>query len=107
MKGQPFNAINQNDFQFYRPVSLLPVAGMITEHVVTKQIVTYFEDNKLLGSFQFGFRRSKSTVSELLTLFSELLEAKENKKEVALVMYDLSAAFDTISHEILCEKFMA
>lgn len=53
----------KNDFQFYRPVSLLPVAGMITEHVVTKQIVTYFEENKLLGSFQFGFRRSKSTIS--------------------------------------------
>ena len=97
----------RNDFQFYRPVSLLPVAGMITEHVVTKQIVTYFEENKLLGSFQFGFRKSKSTVSELLTLFAELQEAKENKKEVALVMYDLSAAFDTISHDILCEKFVA
>ena len=88
----------KNDFQFYRPVSLLPVAGMITEHVVTKQIVQYFEENKLLGSFQFGFRQSKSTISELLTLFSDLLEAKENKKEVTLVMYDLSASFDTISH---------
>ena len=42
-----------------------------------------------------------------MTLFMDLLEAKEKKKEVALVMYDLSAAFDTISHEILCEKFVA
>ena len=75
-----------NDFQFYRPVSLLPVAGMITEHVATKQIVTYFEEKKLLGSFQFGFRRAKSTISELLTLFTDLLEAKEKKKEVALVI---------------------
>ena len=48
----------KSEFQFYRPVSLLPVAGMITEHVVTKQIVTYFEESKLLGSFQFGFRQS-------------------------------------------------
>ena len=53
----------------YRPVSLLAVAGMILEKVVALQIEEYFEKNNLLGKFQFGFRRNKSTISELLTLF--------------------------------------
>ena len=64
----------------------------------------FFERNELLGKFQFGFRRNKSTISELLTLFDTLLEAKEEKKEILILLYDLSAAFDTVSHHILLEK---
>lgn len=44
-------------------------------------------------------------MSELLSLFDELIDAKMNKKEeVILVMYDLSAAFDTVSPEVLLDK---
>ena len=88
----------------YRPVSLLAVTGMILEKVVALQIEEYFEKNNLLGTFQFGFRRNRSTISELLTLFDTILEAKEMKKEILVILYDLSAAFDTVSHQILVEK---
>ena len=91
----------------YRPLSLLCVAGMILERVVAIQIEDYFESNNLLGPFQFGFRKYKSTISELLTLFDSLLEGKENRKEIMVILYDLSAAFDTVSHDILLEKLKA
>ena len=68
------------------------------------QIEHYFESNGLLGTFQFGFRKNKSTVSEMLTLFDTLQEAKESQKEILLLLYDLSAAFDCISHEMLIAK---
>ena len=58
----------------------------------------------MLGAFQFGFRKNKSTISELLTLFNTILEAKEKRKEILVLLYDLSAAFDTVSHEILLKK---
>ena len=58
----------------------------------------------MFGDFQFGFRKNKSTTSELLTLFDNLMEAKEDKQEVALVLYDLSAAFDTVDPKILLDK---
>ena len=90
----------------YRPVALLSVAGMILERVIAIQIEEYFEKNKFLRPFQFGFRKHKSTVSELLTLFDMLLEAKEDKKEIGLVLYDLSSAFDTIDPDILCQKLL-
>ena len=80
----------------YRPVSLLSVAGMVLEKVVAVQIEDFFEENKLFGSFQFGFRKNKSTVSEMLTVFDTLLEAKEMKKDILLLMYDLSSAFDCV-----------
>ena len=77
-----------------RPVSMLAVFGMILEKVVALQIEEFFESNGLLGKFQFGFRKYKSTISELLTLFDTLLEAKEMGKEILIILYDLSAAFD-------------
>ena len=88
----------------YRPVALLCVAGMVLEKIVADQIESYFESNKLLGQFQFGFRRNKSTVSELLTLFETLMEAKENNKLILQILYDLSAAFDTVEPRVIIEK---
>ena len=77
---------------------------MILEKIIADQIEEHFESNNLLGSYQFGFRRKKSTVSELLQLFDCILEAKDNRREIILLMYDLSAAFDTVSHENLINK---
>ena len=88
----------------YRPVSLLSVTGMVLEKVVAVQIEDFFEESKLFGSFQFGFRKNKSTVSEMLTVFDTLLEAKEMKKDILLLMYDLSSAFHCVSHEFLLGK---
>ena len=88
----------------FRPVSLLPVSGMILEKVVAMQIEEHFEKNGLLGSFQFGFRKNKSTTLELLTIFDTILEAKEKKKEILVLLYDLSSAFDTVCHQILLQK---
>ena len=88
----------------FRPVALLSVAGMLLEKVVALQIEQYFEENKLFPDFQFGFRKNKNTTSELLTLFDTIFEAKEMKKEILMIMYDLSSAFDTVSHEILLEN---
>merc|ERR1711884_464458 len=77
---------------------------MVLEKVIANQIEEFFESNNLLGSYQFGFRKKKSTVSELLQLFDSILEAKDNRREIILLMYDLSAAFDTVSHRTLLDK---
>ena len=52
----------------YRPVSLLPVAGMILEKMVAIQMEEYFEKNNLLGEFQFGFRQHRNTTLNVTTL---------------------------------------
>ena len=35
---------------------------MVLERVVAKQIEEYFETNNLLETFQFGFRKNKSSI---------------------------------------------
>jgi len=64
----------------------------------------YLEEIEILQDFQFGFRRGKSCISELLTLFNKLMKDKEQGKEISLLLFDLSAAFDTVSHEQLISK---
>ena len=88
----------------YRPVALLCVAGMVLEKIVADQIERFFESNNLLGTFQFGFRKNRSTVSELLTLFETLQEAREQNKMILQILYDLSAAFDTVEPRVIIEK---
>ena len=61
----------------FRPVALLCVAGMVLEKIVADQIEEFFERNNLFSEYQFGFRRDKPTISELLTLFETIQEAKE------------------------------
>ena len=40
----------------------------------------------------------------MLTLFDSLLEAKQERIEIALLLFDLSSIFDTIDNELLCKK---
>ena len=51
-----------------------------------------------------NFRQNRSTISELLTLFETIQEAKEEDMKVALILYDLSAAFDSVEPEVIIEK---
>ena len=97
-KGDPTERSN------YRPVALLCVAGMVLEKIIGQQVEEFFETNQLFGTFQFGFRKQKSTVSELISLFDQVMEAKDQGKEIALLLYDLSAAFDTVKGSLLIDK---
>ena len=77
---------------------------MVLERCIGIQMEDYFEEKGILQEFQFGFRRNKSCISELLTLFDKLLKAKEQGKEISLLLFDLSAAFDTVDISILIKK---
>ena len=58
-------------------------------------------EHSLLEPAQSAYRRNHSTESALLPVRSDVLQAIDGKKCVMLVLLDLSAAFDTIDHEIL------
>ena len=57
-----------------------------------------------LCPFQSAYREFHSTETALLRIYNDLL-LSINKQEVsALVLLDLSAAFDTIDHQILLDR---
>jgi len=60
----------------------------------------------LLGStnfseFQSAYQKGHSTESALLEILDGVYTAADNKEVTMLIGLDLSAAFDTVNHEIL------
>ena len=88
----------------YRPVSLLPVISKVLERVIFDQMINYLEANHLLHPSHHGFRSKHSTVTALIEMYDQWIEAFEKDEVSAAVMLDLSAAFDVVDHDILIQK---
>ena len=87
-----------------RPISLPPIASKVCERIVLDQVNSYLTENKLLTSHQRGNKKSHSTETLNILVTDNILEAMNDKKITALVLLDLSKAFDSINHEKLLEK---
>ena len=59
------------------------------------------EGNAPLPNLQSGFRRFRSTETTLFKVQSDILMSMDRQEITLLVLLDLSAAFDTIDHQIL------
>ena len=71
------------------------------EKVVANQFTNHLKDNNLLEDFQSAYKQFHSTETALLRVSNDILRSIDNKQCVALTLLDLSAAFDTIDHNIL------
>ena len=86
----------------YRPVSNLSFISKITERVVNNQFQCHIQKNSLLPDYQSSYRTNYSTETTLLRLTDDIWQSMEQGQVTAMVALDLSAAFDTVNHEILC-----
>ncbi len=93
--------LNTSLLENYRPVSLLPFIAKTLERVVFNQVSLFLSQNNKLDAKQSGFRSGHSTETALLSVTEALRIAKANSKSSVLILLDLSAAFDTVNHQIL------
>ena len=88
----------------YRPVSNLSFVSKLLEKVVSKRLNTHKVANNLYEPYQSAYRAGHSTETAVLRVQSDILSEIDNGKCVFLVLLDLSAAFDTVSHHILLKR---
>ena len=95
---EPANPLN------YRPIANVSFLSKIIEKIVASQLIGHLERNNLLPSCQSGFRKFHSTETLLLRLLSDIYGAIDRTELTLLALFDVSAAFDTVDHDILLKR---
>ena len=90
-------------FENFRPVNNLHFLAKVAEKVVTSQLVNHCNENAPLPVNQSAYRQLHSTETALLKVQNDILINMDNEEVTLLVMLDMSAAFDTIDHNILID----
>lgn len=94
-------SLDPNDLANYRPISNLSFVSKVLERVVADRLNEHLSTNNLLDPFQSAYRSFHSTESALLRVHNDIALALNDRKMVLLALLDMSAAFDTIDHNIL------
>ena len=101
------STLDKDELSNYRPVSNLFVISKIIEGVVKSRLIDHLTSSKLLNSHQSAYCKHYSTETALLYIHDHLVSAIGSQKVSCLCLLDLSAAFDTIDHNILITRLLS
>ena len=82
-------------------MSNLSFISKLVKKVVAKQLNSYLDSEGFSNVNQSAYRRLHPTERALLKIQSDIAASMDSGKAVVLTLLDLSAAFDTIDHDIL------
>ena len=97
------SGLHRNVLKFFRPTSSLSYLSKLIEKVVATQLSNFMDENNLSEPMHSAYRSGHSTETVLVCVQNNILRAIDDHKAVAFVLLDLSAAFDTIDHNILLD----
>ena len=92
------------EFKNFRPISNLKALSKIIEKSVALQLNNYLMTNNLHEDFQSAYKVHHSTETAMVKVQDDILRAIDGNEALVLLMLDLSAAFDTVSHETLLDR---
>ena len=89
------------EYKNYRQVSNLYVISKIVEKAALNQIILHLDENVRLPSYQSAYHAFHSTETTLVDFIDNLLWNFEKQELCVVAIMDLSAAFDTVNHNLL------
>ncbi|KAL4104978.1 hypothetical protein QTP88_020253 [Uroleucon formosanum] len=92
----------ETDPKNYRPISLLCHTYKIYERMLLNRLMPVVDKELILE--QSGFRPGKSCSSQILNLTQYIENGFENKQITGVAFVELSAAYDTVNHNIMLTK---
>ena len=95
------------NFKNLRPVSNLTFISKLTESAAAYQMQSHMSAYGLYPILQSSYRKHHSTETALLKVHNDILMNMNKQHVTLLVLLDLSAAFDTVSHDILLTRLQS
>jgi hypothetical protein len=96
-------SLDPNATSSYRPISNLSFISKLIERIVCKHFADHVSTSQLFPAQQSAYRAFHSTETAVLSVHNGLVRAIDNGQVSSLMLLDLSAAFDTVDHDILLE----
>lgn len=96
--------LDTNALSSYRPIAQLPLVAKILERHVSAVLRNHMENNNIADLYQSAYRANHSTETAIVKVFNDISLSLGKHKKVVLCLLDLSAAFDTLNHEILIKR---
>ena len=93
--------LESDDKKNYRPISNLTFLSKVVERIIFDQLYTFLEEAGILTKYQSAYREMHSTETALCKIHNDLVATTCSGRVSLLVLLDLSAAFDTIDHNLL------
>ena len=93
--------LDVEDMNSFRPVSNLSFLSKIVERAMLDQLLPFLEENRIISKNQSAYRQFHSTETALCKIHNDLVTNACSGKASLLVLLDLSAAFDTVDHDVL------
>ena len=97
-----FKKDDKNLLSNYRPISLLSIMSKVFERCVYKHLFNFIRN--LISEHQSGFMPNDSTRNQLLFLADTFSKAIDDGKDVRIIFFDFSKAFDRVWHKGLLFK---
>ena len=95
------SGLDAGDLKNYRSVSNLSFLSKLLEKVVQVRLQAFLDGNDLMPCAQSAYQKYNSMETAVANVYNDLLLAADQGQVSALRLLDLTAAFDTVDHELL------
>ena len=99
-----FKSDSKQEFNNYRPITVLLVCSKIFEKCIHHQLMKFLEDFKLLSPTQFGYRKKRNTELAVILILDDIRQKVYIGNVTGAIFIDLTKAFDTLSYAQIIES---